>query len=113
MAAGVLIVALFAAVAAGVSGYGVGDEINAYTFDAASVSPNGGYVLLGQSDGVSYLDSCTGTGVVGVADRLIVSIRPSPPSVGRYGTLLDDIFAQNPITIGYLRLCGHFPHPTK
>lgn len=113
MAAGVLVGALFAAIAAGLAGYGVGDEINAYTFDPALGMPDGTYVLLGKADGVSYLDSCKGTGVFGASDPLIRSIRPSPPSVGRYGTLVDDIFAHNPVTIGYLRLCGVFPHPIK
>ncbi len=113
LAAGVLMVALFAAVAAGVAGYGVGDEINTYKFNPSLGVPDGTYVLLGVSDGISYLDSCQGTGVVGVSDPLILSIRPSQSSVGRYGTLVDDIFAGNPVTIGYLRLCGVFPHPTK
>lgn len=61
MAAGVLMVALFAAVAAGLAGYGVGDEINAYRFDSYSGLPDGQYVLLGRSDGMAYLDSCRET----------------------------------------------------
>ncbi len=105
IAVAILVAGTFAAIAAGIAGYGVGDETNVYQFASTSGLSDGKYVLIGESDGITYIDSCQGTGVIGISDLQIVSVRPSPPSVGRYGTLLDDIFAHNPVTIGYLRQC--------
>jgi hypothetical protein len=105
ISAGVLVAGAFASIAAGIAGYGVGDETNLYRFASTSNVADGKYVLIGQSDGLTYLDSCVGKGIVGVSDQQIVWVKPSPPPVGRYGTLIDDIFAHNPITIGYLRQC--------
>jgi len=104
-ASAVIVVGIFGALAAGTSGWHVGDQVNNYEFTTESGMIDGKYVRLGESDGLVYLDACGGQGIVGVNQAVIVKVRPGNASPADNPTLFDVIVRGRSPVIGYKRRC--------
>jgi hypothetical protein len=101
----VFLAAITTALAAGLNGIGIGDAVYEYQFSPSSGVPDGTYALLGQSDGVVYLDPCKTSGIEGVSQQVIVKFKPASAHRETLDSPYEIFFSGGFLQIGYRRQC--------
>jgi hypothetical protein len=101
----VMLVGAISAVAAGLDGSAVGDQVNTYRFTSATGIPDGNYVPLGESNGIVFIDSCRGLGLVGVNTTEVSNFTSAPQHTASGQTLFNWIFRRGSLSVGYRRQC--------
>ncbi len=104
----VVLVGIANAAGAGLEGNGVGDELNMYYFASkAGLPADGRYVVLGQADGVLYLQSCgANKELLAVNNQDVARLTPTQvPDVVVTPSLVDIVIRHRSSRIGYHPNC--------
>lgn len=101
----VFVAAIATALGAGINGIGIGDQVYEYRFAPSSGMSDGTYALVGQSDGVLYLDPCQRRGIEGVSQLSIVEFKPASAHRGALNNLYEILFRGGSLQIGYRPQC--------